>query len=103
MGKKAKKSIAAAPTTTTQLAKDLKPSKKGLISDTTCLSLANTRWESIYNLIEVEEPEEVSEEAKTDSRNKSEATLKELACSYLHKIAARENILPYTNVVRWGG
>lgn len=101
MGKKSKKSAAATPTIVVQPAKDPRPRKKGLISDTTCLSFGNTSWESIYNLIEAEEPEEVSEEAITDLTRKSEASLKDLACSYLHRIAARENILPYTDVVRW--
>lgn len=101
MGKKSNKSAAAAPTAVVQPAKDPRPSKKGLILDTTCLGLGNTSWESIYNLIEAKELEEVSEEATTDSTDKSEASLKDLACSYLHRIAAREKILPYTDVVRW--
>lgn len=95
MGKKSKKSIA------TPIAKEPEPSKKGLISDTTCLVLGNTSWESIYNLIEAEEPEKLSKEATADSTNKLEGTLKELACSYLHRIATRAKILPYTDVVRW--
>ena len=82
MGKKSKKF------TTTPAAKEPQPNKKGLISNTTCLGLRNTSWEIIYNLMEVNEPEELSEEATTDSTNKSEGTLKELACSYLHRIAA---------------
>jgi len=67
----------------------------------TCLGLENISWESIYNLIEVEEPEELEEEVTVDSTNKSEGTLKELACSYLHRIAVWTKILPYTDVVRW--
>lgn len=81
MGKKSKKSTAS-PTT-----KQPKQSKKGLISYTTCLGLGNTSWEGIYDLIEAKEPEKLSEEATADSTNKSEGTLKELACSYLHRIA----------------
>jgi len=88
MGKKSKKSAATTPTAITQLAKDPGPSKKGLILDTTCLDLGNTSWESIYNLIEAEEPEEILEEATANSSNKSEASLKDLACSYLHRIAS---------------
>lgn len=45
--------------------------------------------------------EELEEEATTDSTSKSEGTLKELACSYLHRIAAWAKIFPYTDVVRW--
>jgi len=89
MGKGSKKSTAAAaPTATVQPAKDLGQSKKWLISDTTCLGLGNTSWESIYNLIEAEEPEEISEEAIADSSNKLEVSLKDLACSYFHRISA---------------
>lgn len=66
MGKKAKK--AKAPV----IAKEPELNKKGLISDTTCLNLGNASWESIYNLIEVEEPEELEEEAMVDSTSKSE-------------------------------
>lgn len=92
---------ASAPAVTGQSTTDPGRSKKGLISDTTCLGLGNTSWQSIYNLIEVEEPETVSVQATADSTRKLEASLKDLADSYLHRIAAREKILPYTNVVRW--
>jgi len=50
-------------------------------------------------LIEVEEPEELEEEATTDSTSKLEGTFKELA--YLHRIEAWAKIFLYTNVVRW--
>ena len=95
MGKKSKKAKA------TPVAKEPKLSKKGLMLDTTCLGLGNASWESIYNLIEAEEPEELEEEATVDSTSKSEGTLKELAYSCLHKIVAWAKILPYTDVVRW--
>ena len=95
IGKKSKKAKATPAT------KELGPGKKELISYTTCLGLGNISWESIYNLIEADEPEELSEEATIDSTNKSEGTLKELACSYLHRIAAQAKVLPYTHVVRW--
>ena len=42
----------------------------------------------------------MEEEATTDSKKKLEGTLKELAFSYLHRIAVRANVLPYTDVVR---
>ena len=101
MGKKSKKSAAAAPTAAAHPVKDPRPSKKGLILDMTCFGLGNTSWESIYNLIEAKDLEELSESATSDSTNKSEGTLKELACSYLHRIATRAKIMPYTDVVRW--
>jgi len=100
MGKKSKKFVAAmAPTATVQPTSDPGPSKKGL--KTMCLGLGNTSWQIIYNLIEAEERVEVSKEATANSTNKSEASLKYLADSYLHRIATREKILPYTDVVRW--
>jgi len=86
---------------TGQQATDPGPSKKGLISDTTCLGLGNTTWQNIYNLVEAEEPQQTSVQASVGSSRKSDATLKDLADSYLHRIAAREQILPYTDVVRW--
>lgn len=102
MGKKSKRSVVAtAPAVTIHPTSDPGPSKKGLISDTTCLGLGNTSWQSIYNLIEAEEPKETEEEVTADSTNKSEASLKDLADSFLRRIVAREKILPYTDVVRW--
>ena len=102
MGKKSKKpGTAVASVVTEQHAADPGPSKKGLISDTTCLGLGNTTWQSIYNLVEAEEPQQTTVEALADASQKSDATLKDLADSYLHRIAARKQILPYTDVVRW--
>ena len=43
------------------LAKE-EPVKKVLIADTTCLNLSKASWESIYNLLEAEDPEEIKEE-----------------------------------------
>ena len=40
-------------------------------------------------------------QATADTTRKSDATLKDLADSFLHWIVAREQILPYTDVVRW--
>jgi len=40
-------------------------------------------------------------QATTDSTHKSEGTLKDLADSFLHRIVAREQMLPYTDVVKW--
>ena len=102
MGKKSKKSgTFSASAVIGQHTADPGPSKKGLISDTTCLGLGNTTWQSIYNLVEAKEPQLTSVQAAADPTRKSDATLKDLADSYLHQIAAREQILPYTDVVRW--
>lgn len=58
MGKKSKKTaIAPASPATGQPIADPGTKRKGLISNTTCLGLGRTTWQSTYNLIEAEEPE----------------------------------------------
>jgi len=99
MGKKSKKTAGAPISTTT--GQVLTDKKKGLISDTTCSGLNKTTWQGTYNLIESEQPAVTVVEATADSPHKSDNTLKDLADSFLHRIAAREQILPYTDVVRW--
>lgn len=99
MGKKSKKTTGASATPAAGQA--VTDKKKGLISDTTCSGLGRTTWQSTYNLIEIEEPKVTTVEATADSTRKSEGTLKDLADSFLHRIAAREQILPYIDVVRW--
>ena len=39
--------------------------------------------------------------AVTNSQGSSEASLEELACSFLHRIAARPKILPYMDMIKW--
>ena len=64
--------------------------------------MGRASWESIYNLLEAEEPKEIEEEkGTTDSTQKSENTLKELANSFLHRIVACARTLPYNDLVRW--
>ena len=102
MGKKSKKTtVASTAPTTGQAAVDLANQKKGLISDTTCLGLAKTTWQSTYNLIEAEELKVTAVQATAGSSRKSDGTLKDLADSFLHRIAAQEQIIPYTDVVKW--
>ena len=73
-----------------------------LYEDTTCNKDASiTTWEGMYNFLEEENPVVMKVLATTGSSNTSEATLKELACSFLHRIAARPRILPYTDMVKW--
>ena len=72
-----------------------------LYADTACNKHAGiTTWEGMYNLLEEENPVVVKVAATAGSSNTSEATLKELACSFLHRIAARSRILPYTEMVK---
>ena len=35
------------------------------------------------------------------SQRSSEASLEELACSFLQRIAARPKIIPYTDMIKW--
>ena len=53
------------------------PAKLVLVINTTCLGLGKTSWEGVYNLLEVEDPNIISEEElEADSDKKSESTLK---------------------------
>lgn len=52
--------------------------------------------------MEAKDPEEIEEVVATDdSTNKSENTLKDLACCFLHRIAARTKVLPCNDLVSW--
>ena len=73
-----------------------------LYADTGCNKDAGiTTWEGMFNLLEEENPRVMDVAATAGSINSSEASLTELACSFLHRIAARPRILPYTDMVKW--
>ena len=73
-----------------------------LYTDTTCNRDAGiSTWEGMHNLLEEENPRVMEVEATAGSHNSSEASITELACSFLHRIAAKPKILPYTNLVKW--
>ena len=79
-----------------------KLAKLALVTDTSFLGLGKTSLEGVYNVLEAEGPTIIQEgRATTDSNKKLESTVKELASSYLHKIAARANVFPYNDLVRW--
>ena len=99
MGKRSKR--ATGSTVTPVAGQAAANSKKGIVSDTTCTGLNKTTWQGTYNLLEAEQPKVSGIVATADPFKKSDATLKELADSFLHRIAAREQVLPYTDVVRW--
>lgn len=83
------------------IAKD-EPKKLVLIADTAYSGLDRTSWESMYNLLEAEDPTEIEEEGSmTGSTDKLENTLNDLASSFLHRIAARAKVLPHNDLVRW--
>ena len=58
-------------------------------------------WEGMYNLLEQENPRVIEVTALAGSQSSSEASLEDLACSFLHWIVARPKILPYTDMVKW--
>ena len=62
-------------------------------------------WEGVYNLLESENPKvtiaKVSVPDEDNSDSDSEITERTLANSFLHRIAAREKIIPYYDVIRW--
>ena len=60
-----------------------------------------TTWEGMYNLLEEENPKIMDVTATVGSQGSSEASITDLACSFLHQIAARPKILPYTDMVKW--
>ena len=73
-----------------------------LYTDTACnRDTGIATWEGIYNLLEEENPRVMEVTATRGSNGSSEASLSELACSFLHWIAARPKILPYTDMVKW--
>ena len=82
-----------------------KTTKLRLVTDTSCQGLGRMTWEGVYNLLEKENPKVTVEKAsipdQDSSDSDSEITEKTLANSFLHRIAARANIMPYYDVIRW--
>ena len=73
-----------------------------LYTDTTCNKDFNiTTCEGMYSLLEEENPKVMEVTTTTSSHGSSEATITELTFSFLHRIAARPKILPYTDMVKW--
>ena len=73
-----------------------------LQTDTACNKDAGiTTWEGMYNLLEEENPRVMEVTATAGSHGSSDASITELACSFLHRIVARPRILPYTDMVKW--
>ena len=72
-----------------------------LYTDTACnRDVGITTWEGMYSLLEEENPKIMEVTATTGSHGSSEASITELACSFLHRIVARPNILPYIDMVK---
>lgn len=73
-----------------------------LYIDTTCnRDVSVTTWEGMHNLLEEENPKVMEVTTTANSRGSSEASIIELACSFLYWIAERPKILPYTDMVKW--
>ena len=66
-----------------------------LYTDSACNRDAGiSTWEGMYRLLEEEKPRIMKVTAVAGAPRSSEATLEDLACSFLHRIAARPKILP---------
>ncbi len=73
-----------------------------LYTDTTCNRDAGIMtWEGMYNFLEEENPKVTKVTTTAGSQGSSEASVTDLACSFLHWIAARPKILPYTDMIKW--
>ena len=94
MGKKNKAQSSEAKEKTKEMAP--------LYTDTACnRDTGISTWESMYRLLEEENPRVMKVDTVAGSQRSSEASLEELACSFLHRIAARPKILPYTDMIKW--
>lgn len=95
MGKKSK----AQSSETREKTKEMAP----LYTDTACNKDAGiSTWEGMYRLLEEEDPRIIKVTAAVAGASRpSEASLEDLACSFLHRIAARPKILPYTDMIKW--
>ena len=72
-----------------------------LYIDTACNRDASiTTWEAMYSLLEEENPKIMEVTTTAGSHGSSKASITELDCSFLHRIAARPKILPYTDMVK---
>lgn len=55
----------------------------------------------MYSLFEEQKLRVMEVKTTINSHRSSEASITELACSFLHRIVARPKILPYTDMVKW--
>jgi len=73
-----------------------------LFTDTTCIRDAKiSTLEAMYQLLEEENLRNMKVTVTANGHGSSEASLTELACSFLHCISTRPKILPYTDMVKW--
>ena len=95
MGKKNK----AQSSETRENTKEMAP----LYTDAACNKDAGiSTWEGMYKILEEENPRIIKVTAAIAGASRSsEASLEDLACSFLHRIAARLKILPYIDMIKW--
>ena len=102
--RKTKNSLVAKAPALNMLSKE-KPTKFKLVTDTSCQGLQKMTWEDVYNLLEKEKPRVIVPKATIpdakDSDSELETQYSALENSFLHRIAARANIFPYYDVIRW--
>lgn len=55
----------------------------------------------MYQLLEEEQPRILETMITVDGCDSSDASITELACSFVHRIATRPKLIPYTNMVKW--
>lgn len=60
-----------------------------------------TTWEVIYNRLEDEHPKITVTRVTTNSKRPSKLQCRDASCSLLHRIVARDKILPYRDMIRW--
>lgn len=73
-----------------------------LFTDTTCNREGGTStWEAMYNILEEEQPRILEMKVIVDGCDSSDASMFETTCSFLHRIARRPKIIPYTDMVKW--
>ena len=73
-----------------------------LFMDTTCNRDGGISiWDAMYNILEEEQPRILETKVTVDRRDSLSASMFEIACSFLHSIAARLKIIPYIDMVKW--
>lgn len=55
----------------------------------------------MYNILEDEQPRILETKGTIDEHDSSDASMFEMSCSFLHRIAVRPKIIPYTDMVKW--
>lgn len=73
-----------------------------IFAGTVCDAARGTiAWEVIYNKLEGERPKITITRATVGSTKPSGTQCRDASCSFLHRIGARDKILPYTDMNRW--